>query len=218
MPAPYSWWGTNFALAPDGRAVAYAFANQVGFSEISGDSVVPRQVLKSFAPFRTRADWVWVPQVAWSPDSRYVIAAVHAPLDNPNVANDNPSFELWALARDGSVRAPLAKQTGMWAAPAWSLPDARGESKIAFGVALSPSDSERSRYALYVMDRDGGNKKQIFPQNTEDGLTVVQVAWSPAVRHLIAVRDNDLWLYEFASARWSQLTANGASALPRWGK
>lgn len=218
MPAPYSWWGVNLALAPDGRAVAYAFANEIGFSEVASGVSSRRVPLKNFAPFRTRADWVWMPQVAWSPDSRFVIAAVHAPLDNPMVANDNPSFELWALARDGTVHAPLSKQTGMWAAPAWSPPDARGESKIAFGVALSPSDSERSRYALFAMDRDGGNKQQIFPQAKEDGLQIAQVAWSPNARQLIALRDNDLWLYDFATGRWSQLTANGASALPRWGK
>jgi Tol biopolymer transport system component len=224
MPAPYGWWGANFAWAPDGRALAYAFANEIGLVELASrtltatESIVPRRPLKRSAPFRTRADWVWVPQVAWSPDSRFVIAAVHAPLDNPNVANDNPLFEVWVLARDGSVNAPLAKQTGMWAAPAWSPVDAKGESRIAFGVALSPSDSERSRYALYVMDRDGGNTKQIFPQTKEDGLIVVQIAWAPNARQLIAVRDGDLWLYDFTSARWSQLTANGASSLPRWGK
>ncbi len=219
QPAPYSWWGANFAWAPDASAVAYAFANEIGFSEVgNGETLVTRTPLKDYAPFRTRADWVWTPQLTLSPDSRFVVAAVHAPLDNPNVANDNPLFELWALARDGTVSAPLAKQTGMWAAPVWSPPDARGESQIAFGVALSPSDSERSRYALVVMDRDGGNKKQIFPQASEDGLTVVQVAWSPDARQLIAVREGDLWLYDFASARWSQLTANGASTLPRWSK
>lgn len=224
IPAPSSWWGTNFAWAPDGRAFAYAFANEIGYLELSNQpvtaiqNVAPRQTLKKFAPFMTRADWVWVPQVAWSPDSRFVIGVVHAPLDNPNVANDSPVFEVWALARDRSVNAPLAKQTGMWAAPVWSPPDDKRESKIAYGVALSPSDSERSRYALYVMDRDGGNKKQIFPQAKEDGLTVVQVAWSPIARQLIAVRENDLWLYDFATARWSQLTANGASSLPRWAK
>jgi hypothetical protein len=106
----------------------------------------------------------------------------------------------------------------MWAAPVWSPPNARGESKIAFGIALSPSDSERSRYALVVMDRDGGNKRQIFPQAKEDGLRLIQVAWSPNAGQLIAVREDDLWLYDFAYGRWSQLTANGSSALPRWAK
>lgn len=224
MPAPYSWWGANFAWSPDGRALAYAFANEIGLVELSSrtvtttESIASRRPLKRFAPFRTRADWVWTPQVAWSPDSRFVIAAVHAPLDNPDVANDNPQFEVWVVARDGLVSAALAKQTGMWAAPVWSPPNARGDSQIAYGIALAPSDSERSRYALYMMDRDGGNKKQIFPISNEDGLIVIQVAWSPDARQLVAIRDADVWLYDFASARWSQLTANGASALPRWAK
>ncbi len=220
IPAPYGWWGANFAWSPDGSAVAYAFSNEVGFSQIpaSGDREGVRVPLKRFAPFRSPSDWVWTPQVTWSPDSRFVAAAIHAPLENLNVASDNPSFELWGLARDRTALAPLAKQTGMWAAPVWSPADANSESMIAFGVALSPSDSERSRYALFVMDRDGGNKMQIFPQGKEDGLVVVQVAWSPDVRQLVAVRDGDLWLYDFASARWSPLTANGAAALPRWAK
>ena len=222
IPAPFSWWGTNFAIAPDSRAIAYAFANEIGLVELSSrataNNSTPRQVLKRFAPFRTRADWVWIPQITWSPDSRFVVGAIHAPLGNPLVATDDPAFEVWALARDRSVNAPLAKQTGMWAAPAWSPPNARGESQIAFGISLAPSDSERSRYALNVMDRDGGNKKQIFPTSNEDGLIVVQAAWSPDAQQLIAVRDGDLWLYDRASAQWSQLTANGASSLPHWGK
>lgn len=223
VTALYGWWGANYAISPDGRTIGYAFADEIGYSDISGQlaslpALAPRVALKEFAPFRTRADWVWTPQVAWSPDSRFLVAAVHAPLDQVNLASDNPDFEVWALARDSSLFAPLARQTGMWAAPTWSPPDNRGESRIAFGVALSPSDSERSRYALYVMDRDGSNKRQLFPKGKEEGLVVVQVAWSPDGRQLVATRDGDLWLYDFASGRWSQLTANGASALPRWGK
>jgi hypothetical protein len=226
MPAPYSWWGAQFAFAPDGRALAYAFANEIGVIELSGRVVpipnapAPRRPLKKFAPFRSPADWVWIPPVAWSPDSRFIVTTIHAPLANPEVASDDPTFEVWALARDASVNAALAKQTGMWAKPIWSLPDARGESRIAFGVALEPSNSERSRYALNVMDRAGGNKRQIFPmsQSPDEGLTTTQIAWAPDARQLIAVRDNDLWLYDFASAKWSQLTANGASSKPQWGK
>ena len=222
IPAPFGWWGTNFAIAPDGRAVAYAFANEIGFVELtdraSSGNAAPHRALKDFAPFRTHADWVWTPQIAWSPASRFIVGAVHAPLGNPRVATDDPAFEVWALARDGTVNAPLAKQTGMWTAPTWSPPNARGESQVAFGVALTPSDSERSRYALYLMDRDGGNKNQVFPISNEDGLMLVQVAWSPDARQIIAVRDSDLWLYDLASGHWSQLTANGASSLPHWDK
>lgn len=224
QPAPYSWWGAKFALAPDGRAVAYGFANEVGFTEITtrtlaiADGNTPRHTLATFAPFRTRADWVWTPQVAWSADSRFVLAAVHAATDPPNMANDNPLFDVYAFARDNSVYAPLARQTGMWAAPAWSPPDVAGESQIAYGVALSPSDSERSRYALYLMDRDGGNKKQVFPQAKEDGLIVVQVAWAAGARQLVAIRQSDIWLYDLNEGKWSQLTANAATTLVRMGK
>ena len=222
MPAPYSWWGANFSFAPDNRVIAYAFANEIGFVDTqdraTDDNPTPRRALKTFAPFYARADWVWVPRVEWSPDSRFIIGVVHAPLGNPRVASDDPTFEVWALARDGSVSAALAKPTGMWSLPTWSPVDARGASRIAFGVSLAPSDSERSRYALQVMDRDGGNKKQIFPQSDEPGLTHAQIAWSPNAQQLVAIREGDVWLYDFATNRWAQLTANGAAALPRWAK
>lgn len=226
MPAPYAWWGAQFAYAPDGRALAYALANQVGVIELVGrpvpttDTPAPRRMLKKFAPFRTPGDWVWVPHITWSPDSRFIVTTIHAPLGNPDVASDDPTFEVWALARDGSVAAALAKQTGMWAKPMWSPADARGESRIAFGVARVPSNSERSAYVLMVMDRAGGNQKQIFPtpENADEGLTLMQTAWSPDARQLVTIRDNDVWLHDFASARWSQLTANGASVRVQWGR
>jgi hypothetical protein len=226
VPAPYAWWGMQLACAPDGRAVAYAFANEVGVIELTGrpvptaDVPMPRRVLKKFAPFRAPGDWVWVPTITWSPDSRFIVTTIHDPLGNPDVATDDPTFEVWVLARDGTVAAALAKQTGMWAQPVWSPLDARGESRIAFGVARVPSNSERSPYALMVMDRAGGNKQQIFPasQDSDEGLMLMQTAWSPDARQLVTIRDNDVWLYDFASARWSQLTANGASVKVRWGK
>lgn len=224
VPGAYSWWGASFAWAPDGRAIAYAFAGEIGFVDlgskpiVAGDNILSRRPLKKFPPFITHADWVWTPQISWSPDSRFVVGIVHAPLENAGVANDNPSFEVWAFSRDGAVAAPLQKQTGMWSAPIWSGWDDRHDSRIAFGLAQSPSDSERSRYALSIMDRDGGNKKQIFPLANENGLMVLQLAWSPTARQLLAIRGGDVWLYDLASSRWAQLTANGASALPRWGR
>ncbi len=215
--APYSWWGANFALAPDGRAIAFAFANEIGLIDLATNAKCAGR-LKKFPAFQTNADWVWTPRLAWSPDSRFIVSAIHAPTGNPLVANTDPNFELWVFARDGTVSAALAKQTGMWSSPAWSPPDARGESRVAFGLAFAPSNSERSRYALMTMDRSGGNQRKIFPTGAEDGLVVMQTAWSPDAKQLVAVRDGDLWLHDFASGKWSQLTANGASALPRWAK
>ncbi len=213
IPAPYAWWGGSLAWSPDAQVFAYAFANQVGFVNVSTGA---RRAAKTFAFYNTRADWVWSPQIAWSPDSRFVLATVHAPPEGAGLPEDSPAFDLWVLSRDNSVNLALARQTGMWPSPAWSPPDPYGESRIAYAVALNAADSERSPYALYVMDRDGGNRLRIFPQGTEGGLSVVQVAWSPDGSHLVAVRDGDLWLYDFANAVWSQLTANGDTRLPRW--
>lgn len=212
-PAPYSWWGANLAWAPDGQAAAYGLADQIGLINIATGS---RRAVKRFAYYNTRADWVWTPQIAWSPDSRFILATVHAPSAGAGLAEDSPSFDLLALARDNSVDLAMIRESGMWSSPAWSPPDARGESRIAYGAALNTADSERSRYALYVMDRDGSARTRIFPQEDGDGLEIVQLAWSPDDSQLAAIRDGDVWLYDFHWGVWLQLTANGDSRLPRW--
>jgi resuscitation-promoting factor RpfB len=216
VPAVYGWWGSNLAWSPDAQVFAYGFANQIGFINAATGA---RRAVKSFAFYNTRAAWVWTPQVTWSPDSRFIAAAVHAPPEDAGPFEDSPAFDLWVSARDNSVNLALGRQVGMWAAPIWSPRDAEGESKIAYGVALNTADSERSRYALYVMDRDGSHRQKIFPTGAprnDDGLQIVQVAWSPDVSQLVAVRDGDLWLYDFARSAWSQLTANGDTRLLRW--
>src|SRR5262249_5199755 len=160
--------------------------------------------------YDTRGDWVWIPQLAWSPDGHFVAATIHAPPNGAERGEDATGFDLMLLSRDGKFSLPIARNTGMWAFPAWSPKDARGESKLAFGVAQNQVNSERSVYSLNIMDRDGSNREQIFPEveNALDGVKVVQFAWSPDVRQLIALRDGDLWLYDLASKQWSQLTAN----------
>lgn len=214
-PAPYSWWGWNLVWSPDAKTFAYALANQVGL--VSPD-VPERRPLNHFAYYNTRGDWVWVPQLAWSPDGNFVAATIHAPPNGAERSEDAIGFDLWLLAREGEFSMPLARNTGMWAFPAWSPQDARGESKLAFGEAQNQVNSERSLYSLYIMDRDGSNRERIYPEieNALQGVKVVQFAWSPDVKQLIALRENDLWLYDLASKKWTPLTANGDSKMARW--
>lgn len=213
VPTTFAWWGANLAWSPDGHAFAYAFADRVGFVNVSTGA---RRAVKAFAYYNTRSDWVWTPQVAWSPDSRFIVATVHALPDGAGLLEDSTGFDLWVLSRDNTVNVSLVPASGMWSSPVWSPPDADGESRIAYGVSLNPSDSERSRYALYVMDRDGSNRTRIFPQGNENGLQIVQVAWAPDDSQIVAVRDGDLWLDNLKSGVWSQLTANGDVRLPKW--
>lgn len=214
-PAPYSWWGWNVAWSPDALAVAYALSNQIG---LISPAQAARRPLQDFAFYDTRGDWVWIPQLVWSPDGRFIAATVHAPPNGAERAQDATGFDLWLLARDGKFSLPLVRNTGMWAFPAWSPSDARGESKLAFGVAQNQANSERSLYSLYIMDRDGSNRERIFPEieNALDGVRVVQFAWAPGAHQLIALRDGDLWLYDLPSRQWARLTANGDSKLARW--
>jgi len=214
-PAPYSWWGGAFAWSPDTKIFGYALADQIGLiaPEAGG-----RRALKQFAYYNARGDWVWIPQLTWSPDARFLAATIHAPPNGAEPAPDATGFDVWLFARDGSLALPLARNTGMWAFPAWSPLDARGQSKIAYGVAQNQANSERSLYALYIMDRDGSNRERIFPaiENALDGVRVAQFAWAPDASQLIALREGDLWLYDLASKTWAPLTANGDSKLARW--
>ncbi len=213
QPALYSWWGTAFDWSPDGRLFAYALANQVGL--VNADTGA-RRMLKQFAYYRTRGDWIWTPNVSWSADARFFAATVHALPEGAGLLEDSQVFDIGVLARDDSVNLTLAHNVGMWSAPVWSQANPRGESKIAYGVALNPAETERSRYALWVMDRDASNKKMVFPMANEEGLELIRVAWSPDASQLAAIRDGDVWLYDLASGRWSQLTANGEVKWVRW--
>jgi Tol biopolymer transport system component len=141
---------------------------------------------------------------------------LHALPVGAGLFEDSQAFDVGVFARDGSLALTLGRDVGMWSAPVWSPANARGESKIAYGVALDTANTERSRYAVWIMDRDGSNKKRIFPQTNEEGLEVVRLAWSPDATRLAAIRDGDVWLYDLAHDKWSQLTANGDVQWVKW--
>jgi hypothetical protein len=74
----YAWRGREYALAPNGKLLAYASPDGVGLLDLlSGD----RRVLANFAPALTYSDWVWTPGISWKPDSSALAVVVHgAPL------------------------------------------------------------------------------------------------------------------------------------------
>jgi hypothetical protein len=124
-PAPYSWWGWNLAWSPDAKTFAYAFADQIGLIA-EPDS---RRPLEQFAYYDTRGDWVWEPQLAWSPDGRFVAATLHAPPNGAERAEDAIGFDLWLVAR-GCGRSPP------------------GRRPTHMGKAKSPLASRRTRRAV----------------------------------------------------------------------
>ncbi len=204
----YSWWGTTFHWAPDGRRVAYARPDQIGVADILSQTTT---VLAEFTAYQTYSEWVWVPSLAWSPDSRFVAAVLHGPPTASEEPQDSPVFDLWLFAADGTLMARIAEQVGMWTWPAW------GPAGIVYGQAVNPLRSVDSRYALYIRDRDGSNPRQLFPVAEEPGVEAPpQVAWSPNGQNLIFVYNGNLYLADVEGNTPRQLTSNNQNSSPRW--
>lgn len=204
----YSWWGTTWEWSPDGRKLAYTRADQIGVVDILSQTTT---VLADFTAYQTYSEWVWVPSLAWSPDSLFVAAAVHGPPVTAEDPQDSPAFDLWFLAADGSVKAQVAEQVGMWTSPAW------GPDGIIYGQAVNPLQSVDSRYMLYLRDRDGSNPHRLFPVAEEPGVEAPpQIAWSPNGQKFIFVYNGNLYLTDTEGAPPRQLTSNNQNSHPRW--
>jgi Tol biopolymer transport system component len=204
----YSWWGTSFKWSPDGRKFAYARADQIGVVDILSQTTT---VLADFAAYQTYSEWVWLPSLAWSPDSHFIAAVVHGPPVADEDAQDSPAFDLWLFAADGPLKARVVEQVGMWTSPVWGPPG------IVYGQAVNPLQSVDSRYALYVRDRDGSNPHRLFPVAEEPGVEPPpQIAWSPNGQNFIFVYNGNLYLTNVKDASPRQLTSNNQNSQPRW--
>jgi len=212
----YPWWGTTYAWSPDGKSLAYANAGEVGLVDLEEGT---RRSLVQFPPFDSQSAWVWVPAVSWSPDSLFIATVVHGHA-GLGIPEESPLFDLWILSADGSMVIPAVRDVGMWAAPAWSAEGESGGtgSRILFGIAENPSLSQLSLYELHVMDRDGSNRRKIFPQTGQRGVETVDVVWSPAAGAVALVFQGDLYVLDPDSGRLQQLTADGNSSRPRWAR
>jgi WD40 repeat protein len=218
----YPWWGTTFTWSPDGRKLAYARANQIGIIDLTGVlqdgeiSLAPLSLdeqtmpLIDFTPLQTFSDWVWVPGPSWSPDGNFIAAAIHGPPLTSEPAEESQVFDLWLFDANGDFAVKVAEQVGMWANPAW------GQAGIAFGQAVNPLQSVNSRYFIYVMDRDGSNKRQIFPFSEETGVQLPELAWSPDGEELLFIYNGNVYKTRSDGGLPQQLSADAQASHPQW--
>jgi len=216
----YGWWGTTFAWGPGEDLMAYARAEEVGVVDLFAGETTP---LIQFPPYRTRGPWAWVPSLAWSPEGDLLLTVVHGPPLAGESPEDSPVFDLYALGVPGTyeggtvestppLTAELASEVGMWAAPTFS-PDGNW---ILFGRARIPYTSQTSTYDLYVMDRDGSDRRLLFPTDPrEPGLEYPAVAWDPAGGRLMAVYRGDLYLITL-DGQVRRVTDDGSITTVRW--
>ena len=216
----YFWWGSNYVWSPDRRYIAYAQADSIGYIRLQDGK---RTELRSFAPLSTYSQWVWVPELSWSPDSRFVTSVIHGPSVTGQPSEDSQVFDVWVFDIERPLTVKQVNEAGIWATPTWSparsqASDGRRGSQIAFGRARSPYESVNSGYDLYVMDRDGSNRQRIFPPDGDLGLKKPQFAWGPTGLQLITVHQDDVYLVDLAQELVRRLTIDSSVQAVEWAR
>jgi hypothetical protein len=210
----YAWWGSHLSWSPDGQKLAYARADQVGVIDLSLTSTLSLSqsytTLADFSPVQTFSEWVWLPRVSWSPDGRFLATVLHGLPLAGEPAEESQVFDLWLLSVDGQIKAKVAEQVGMWANPVW------GQLGVAFGQALEPLQSVNSRYTLQFIDRDGSNKRQLFPFRDGVGVQLPEMLWSDTGDQLLFVHSGNLYLTGLSGGPPRQLTSDSQVTKAQW--
>jgi hypothetical protein len=219
----YGWWGTTYLWSPAGNYLAYSRPDGVGLVSFKNKNLVP---LLQITPLQTRADWAFIPPLGWGADGQTLFAVTHAPppgLVNPE---ESPNFDLSALSLENQAQARLVQQSGMFAYPSASPAALQGDEMayyLGYLQALNPTQSETSGYRLLLMDRDGSNRRVIFPPEGSPGLEPQTPVWSPSAPSFregdfVAVLYNgNLWLLDAATGTAHQVTGDGLIQKVIWG-
>ncbi len=225
-PATYGWWGGNYAWSPTGLQIAYSYADEVGLidienaeeDDISEDQFQLRFTRHRFREYDTRADWVWVPTLTWSPDGRYLAFTRHMGEEAEAL-----NFDTWILDTITNGDGQLSADVGIWSYPRWAPTTGSSESadqQIAFLRATNSFDSLQSSYTLWLMDSDGSNQQQIYPPLGETSYfpKLEQfMTWSANGRAFAFIYDDNLFLYNLDNSTIFQLTQdNSLVSHPSW--
>lgn len=217
----YGWWGSSFSYSLDGR-LAYSRPDGIGLVDQDGGYLKP---LLHITPLNTHSDWAWIPGLAWGADGKTLFMASHAPAPAPITDEESPYFDLSALSLENNTVVSLARQTGMFAYPASSPIRQNGTEKVyqlAFLQAIFPDQSGTSRYRLMIMDRDGSNRRSLFPPPDVGGLEPQIPVWAPQPvagqngDFLAVVYQGNLWLIDSLGSQAYQVTGDGLISRIDW--
>jgi hypothetical protein len=217
----YGWWGTSFGFSQDGR-LAYSRPDGIGLVSQDGGYLAP---IVTINPLQTHGDWAWAPGIAWGGDSETLYYVDHSAPSDAGSAEESSRFDLKAVSLSSNATLTLATDVGMFALPTTSPKIAGGGSRayeIAYLQAIFPEQSDVSRYRLVVMDRDGSNRRELFPQADLPGLDPQRPAWAPEAvagqdgQWLSIVYRGNLWLVDSGNGRALQVTTDGLVSAVDW--
>lgn len=225
----YGWWGMDFSWTPDGTTLAFARPDAVGMIDQNEGTL---NNLIDLLPLQTGGDWAWVPGLSWGPDGITLYTVKHSAPTGASKPEQSPQFDLLAISLAGGVPIPLAESVGMFSYPVSSpvqvLPEGSSPSEVpqdnyqvSYLQAITPMQSETSRYRLAVMDRDGSNKRLLFPEEGAPGLDPQRVVWSPASLgesgYVVAVvYQNNIYLIDVTTGQAQQITGDGLVSRIDW--
>ncbi len=217
----YGWWGTTFAWSSNGR-LAYARPDEIGLVDIDKGYFKP---LLEITPLQTHSDWAWIPGLTWGADGRTLYVVTHAPPTGLIAPEESPFFDLSALSLTNGALISMVPQTGMFAYPSTSPLQIAGDEhsyRIAYLQAIFPAQSETSNYRLAVMDRDGSNRRILFPPPDSPGMEPQTPVWAPEPlpgqegEFVAVVYQGNLWLIDTLSAQSYQITGDGLITRVDW--
>ena len=214
----YGWWGTSYAISQDGAKLAYARPDGVGQVDLEKKT---QTSLVEITPYQTRADWAWVSGISWAPNHKVLYLVTHPP--KPGLANQesSPLFDLTASVVDDGTAITLSPQSGMFSYPITSPLQADRSFQLAYLQSIFPEQSDTGRYRLVVMDRDGSNRKVIFPPEGLSGMEPQQVVWSrqpfPKSGNWIGlIYLGNLWIVNPDTLEIHQVTGDGLMKRIDW--
>jgi resuscitation-promoting factor RpfB len=217
MGGTYGWWGINFAWSPEGKKLAYTRPDGIGLFDFEKGSLAP---LLEVIPFQTRSDWAWVPGISWGADPSVLFTVGHVSGPGALSPEESPYFDVAALSLNTGIAVNLASQSGMFSYPLSSPtqvgPGGENAYQVAFLQALFPLQSENSRYGVVVMDRDGSNRRLLFPSEGAPGLAPQKKwgVWSPAALSdsgslaLAVIYQDNLWMIDVGNGQARQITGD----------
>ena len=217
----YGWWGMTFAFSADGR-LAYARPDGIGLVDMDGKYLKP---LLDITPLNTHSDWAWLPSIDWGADGKTLYFTSHAAPTSLVSEEDSPFFDISATSFENNATVQVAQQTGMFAYPSASPLQSSSRERgyqIAYLQAIFPEQRETSRYRVVVMDRDGSNRRTIFPANDAPGLEPQTPAWAPdpiegqSGEFVALVYQGNLWLVDSGNSQAYQVTGDGLVTRIDW--